>query len=141
MTLCKYCGIEKDLKAFSQKHDCVSGYDTSKCNACKRSARDWAKVPWERKILNRVRTRANKEGIAFNLTIEDIIIPSVCPVLGIPIVYNDKHYTASIDRVIPTKGYTKGNVAIISAKANRIKDNATYKEILQIAIYMKNLIQ
>lgn len=137
VTLCKHCQEEKPLQSFSKKYDCKSGYDTSKCKECKRSAADWTKVPWERKILNRARSRARREGIQFNLTIEDIVIPSTCPVLKVPLAYNDKDYTASIDRVVPEKGYTKGNVAIISAKANRIKDNATYTEIIQLARYMK----
>jgi hypothetical protein len=38
---------------------------------------------------------------------------------------------------VPAKGYVKGNVAVISTRANRIKSNATYKEIQMVADWVK----
>ncbi len=40
----------------------------------------------ERYLLAAVRTRSKRLGIPFDITIDDIKIPSVCPALGIPIV-------------------------------------------------------
>ena len=42
----------------------------------------------------------------------------------------------SIDRVNPTKGYIKGNVAILCWRCNRIKQNATPQELRIIANFM-----
>ena len=42
----------------------------------------------------------------------------------------------SIDRVNPLKGYTKGNVAILCWRCNRIKQDATPKELRIIAGFM-----
>ena len=46
-----------------------------------------------------------------------------------------KDNSASIDRFDTTAGYIKGNVWIISDKANRMKSNATIEEIKKIYYY------
>ena len=42
----------------------------------------------------------------------------------------------SIDRVDPTKGYVKGNIAILCWRCNRIKQDATPQELRRIAVFM-----
>lgn len=81
-----------------------------------------------------VKKRATQKGIEFNLNIEDIPeIPLLCPVLGIEIKSNKTSSpldsSPSLDRINPKLGYVKGNVRIISNKANRIKSNATANEV------------
>lgn len=94
-----------------------------------------------------VKTRARKKGLAFDLTEEDINIPSHCPVLGIPLFHKRGKGTGphdnspSLDRIIPEKGYVKGNVIVVSSKANRIKSNATADEILAVGNFYKDLKQ
>ena len=39
------------------------------------------------------------------------------------------NYKPSLDRIIPTKGYIPGNIAVISQRANCIKSDATSEEI------------
>ncbi len=46
----------------------------------------------------------------------------------------------SFDRIIPTRGYTKGNVIIISNRANRIKSDATVEELERVASFYRQLI-
>lgn len=87
-----------------------------------------------KRILTRVKSRAKRDKIPFNLEISDIVIPDVCPVLGIPIVQNQgrRGYhpdSASLDKIIPSKGYVKGNVRVISARANLLKNDATLDEM------------
>lgn len=78
-------------------------------------------------------------GIPFNLDVVDVVIPDVCPVLGIKLEWGcgrrqlDKSPT--IDRVVPGSGYTKGNVKVISWRANRIKSDATPLELKAVADY------
>lgn len=92
-------------------------------------------------MLLRVRGRAKATGQDFNLTIEDCVIPETCPVLGIPLTYAGARTdnTASMDRIDSAKGYTKGNVHVISYRANRIKNDATVAELLKVAAYFQAL--
>lgn len=76
--------------------------------------------------------RSSKLNLPFDLTLDDIYIPDVCPVLGIPLNFgNDRneHDSPSIDRVIPSKGYTKLNVTVISSRANNIKSDLAADEL------------
>jgi hypothetical protein len=88
----------------------------------------------EKRIHSRVKSRAKGSGIQFDLDVSDIVVPEVCPVLGMAIVSTNKgsgYHTnsPSVDRIDPTKGYTKGNVRIISARANLLKSDATAHEL------------
>lgn len=135
--LCKCCNKEKPFGAFSKHIGCISGYDISRCKACKKSKVDWNAVPLNKRIYNRAKSRATKRNIEFNLELEDIILPDKCPVFGTTFIYNDKDYTYSIDRINPSLGYIKGNIMIISNKANRIKNNASVKDLENILKYLK----
>lgn len=77
-----------------------------------------------------------KKGIEFNLELTDIILPEVCPVFNKPFVYGDTDWTYSIDRIDSSKGYVKGNIAIISNRANRAKNDLTRHELQLIIEYM-----
>ena len=82
--------------------------------------------------------RAKKKGFEFNITLDDIPqIPDVCPVLGIPIIINVGEHcpsdnSPSLDRIDSSKGYIKGNIRIISNRANRIKADATAEELRKV---------
>ena len=55
-----------------------------------------------------------------------------CPVFGFVLVHSTGHAkfdTPSIDRVDPAKGYTDGNIQIISYLANTMKSNATAEQL------------
>lgn len=86
----------------------------------------------ERRILKAAKQNARVKGIDFNLEESDIIIPDICPALKTQFEYRSP-YTASIDRIDPTKGYIKGNIQIISKKANLMKNNATREELIRFA--------
>ncbi len=86
-------------------------------------------------IWRRTKISAKNRGLDFNLEPSDIRIPAVCPVYGMPLVIADKRgderigphleNVATIDRVDPARGYVKGNVQIVSFKANRLKSDCT----------------
>lgn len=83
-------------------------------------------------LLNAARARAKKQNIDFNITKDDLFIPEKCPYLDIPIIIGDgiAHMNSpSIDRIDNSKGYIKGNVMIISYKANTCKNSLSLEEL------------
>ncbi|MFC3079481.1 hypothetical protein ACFODL_15385 [Phenylobacterium terrae] len=46
-------------------------------------------------------------------------------------------YSPTIDRVIGDLGYIKGNVRVVSAKSNRIKNNGTADELQRVATWLR----
>jgi len=94
-------------------------------------------------ILWRTKSKCKKESIPFDLTHADIIVPSHCPILGIPLIIGDTNSqdgSPSIDRKDPKLGYVRGNIQIISHKANTIKSDATILEIEKVWRYMKQML-
>lgn len=106
----------------------------------------WAINHPEKSIFMKTRVRAKKKGIEFNIENTDIQIPETCPILNIPIIREFKgggnknkgprENSPSIDRLDNTKGYVKGNIQIISHKANVMKNSATTEQLLQFAFWV-----
>lgn len=88
-------------------------------------------------IWSNAKYRAKKVGLEFNLDPTDIVIPEVCPYLGVTLTseklrgHLESHM--SLDRVDSTKGYIKGNVEVISYKANVMKQDASKEQLIQFA--------
>lgn len=91
----------------------------------------------EELLLTRVKQSAKEKKLEFNLTLEDIIIPEYCPLLNIKLTFEftletkDSYYT--LDRIDSSLGYIKGNVQVVSFKANTMKNNATEAELITFA--------
>lgn len=96
-------------------------------------------------MYTRVKARAKANGTPFTIELSDIVIPEVCPVLGIPIKpQNGKGQgfhpdSPSLDRIRPELGYVKGNVRVISARANLLKSDATSAEIALVLEDLRRL--
>ena len=96
----------------------------------------------EQLLFERTKQSAKEKKLDFNLTIDDIIIPEYCPLLEVKLTFDyiteskDSYY--SIDRINSDLGYVKGNVQVISLKANTMKNNATKEQLL---IFSKNIIR
>lgn len=93
-------------------------------------------------MLARIKARAKNKGLMFDLTAEDIVIPKRCPILGIPLRVGDvtaNDNSPELDRIDNRKGYVRGNVHVISRRANRIKNDATIAELEKIASYLRSL--
>ena len=100
----------------------------------------------EYKMFWAARHRAKQNKLEFNLAIEDIVIPKKCPVLGIKLkCYRGlkaepkrvSYNSPVLDRLNNDEGYIKNNINVISARANRIKTDATIAEIEAVLKYMK----
>ncbi len=104
-----------------------------------------------RYLLRGARKRAKAKGIPFDITWTDFPnpLPEFCPVLGLRLVYGvgngksrrlyDNAAAASLDRADNAKGYVKGNVIIVSLRANLLKGQATLDELQKIATFYSQL--
>jgi len=132
---CPKCKETKDLTEFYS----WCGYW---CKDCRRKHKQkWRTLNRAKDLYDRTRNRAKRKGILFTLKPEDVVIPDVCPILGIPLIANigkAADNSPSLDRIVPSQGYVKENIIIISNKANRIKTDATAEEINKVAqFYLK----
>jgi len=94
--------------------------------------------PAEVKMHQRAKQRAKIRGREFSISVEDICIPLVCPVLGIPLIVNKGKSGAfpnspSLDRIDNSKGYTPDNIRVMSQRANQMKGDASKEELLSFA--------
>lgn len=93
----------------------------------------------EMRIWSTARSRAKMRGIEFSITIEEIVIPERCPVFGTALVTGHgrgrgiRDESPSLDRVNNSKGYVSGNVAVISGRANKIKNEGSAEDHRKIA--------
>jgi len=95
-----------------------------------------------KKLFFAAKVRAKKYSVPFSIELSDIMVPTNCPVLGIPLIMGDKYAhdnSPSLDRIIPELGYVKGNIMVISHKANTIKSNANVEELEKVFLFYKNL--
>lgn len=135
---CKEC--DKDFNSIwrGPKEFCSVGCSRKHWNKNNRSKRRTTRDRWainnpKKDLIASLKHRSQKKSLEFNLTAEDISDnPSVCPVLGIPILRFqglNSHSSPSVDRMDNNKGYIKGNIRIISKRANSLKSNATLEEL------------
>lgn len=102
------------------------------------------KISTEYTMFCAAKGRAERLGIPFTITLNDINIPSVCPVLEIVIQPNKGKLSAnspSLDRIIPHLGYTPANIAVISHRGNAIKQNASAEELAKMVEWMAARVQ
>ena len=106
-----------------------------------------AKNPLEfrlKRTLSLAKTRSKVYSLPFDLTLDYLISiypkDEMCPILNVPFVWGtrkNKEFSPSVDRMVPEKGYVKGNVKFISYKANRIKSDSDVETLQKIIEYMK----
>mgnify|MGYP003655486417 CR=1 FL=1 len=100
---------------------------------------------WEKQRIKGAVRRAKVKNLPFNITEEYVksVTPKdmICPALGIKMNTGgeDLDSRPSLDRLVPEKGYVKGNVIVVSFKVNRIKADATPEELMKVAIFYEKL--
>lgn len=89
------------------------------------------------KMYQRSKVRAKKCNREFNLEINDIIIPTHCPILGVELSTKvgsgGDQKSPSLDRIDSSRGYTKDNIQVISSLANRMKSDADKEQLVSFA--------
>lgn len=94
----------------------------------------------EYRLYYGARDRCRKSGVEFNITVDDITIPVLCPVLKVEMVRGGR-YAPSLDRIEPAKGYTPDNIQVMSKLANRMKNDSTPEEQRKFAEWVWTLQQ
>ena len=149
LTKCRCCGVDIEQKYNPQGGGAAKIYCSSKCRG-KQWARDnigknpklklekriirhdWLIDTPELKILHHAKQRAREKGIEFSIILDDIKIPKLCPLLGIPLEVGDgkcQQSSPSLDRIDSKRGYSPDNIWIISHRANTVKGNCCIDEL------------
>lgn len=145
---CKICKKEYD-KLYRQGDKVQKAQKSKKYRDRKAEYRRYILNVEPRKMLwIAAKARSKKQNLPFDIELSDIIIPEYCPILDIKI--ERKEYgkggsfqpnSPSLDKIIPSLGYVKGNIMVISMKANIMKCNATIEELLKFSQNMIKLIK
>lgn len=146
---CVKCKRHKPLGSFSfQIRGNTASGKKDYCKACGAATREKERRErtWKNDatlvLLNNSKQRAKLTGRQHTITKEHIVIPDVCPALGIPLFREDRatwKNAPSIDRIDNDKGYTPDNIVIVSRRANIIKKNATADELTKVAAFYRAL--
>ena len=99
---------------------------------------------WVQDAYANLKQRAKRNDLKMTLTKEWLYENSslYCPIFNTPLNYmatGKLGLRASVDRIIPNKGYTPENCQVVSFRANSIKSDATLQELQMIVKYLKRL--
>lgn len=133
MWCCEECFNNRPQKSLNNFR---KDYDKSFKDNIYREKREERLKHFKHYMFKAAKQRAERKGLEFTITEDDIIIPDKCPILNVPFQFGTKasyDYSPSLDRIDTTKGYIKGNVWVISKKANTMKSNATWEELKTFA--------
>jgi hypothetical protein len=108
--------------------------------------RSYAAANPERCMLYDAKKRARKRNVPLTIKHTDIVIPEFCPILGIKLERNlnggkPLDSSPALDAIIPDKGYTPENIAVISHRANRIKTDASLEELEKVIEWLRKVTQ
>lgn len=119
---------------------CGCGHDTSGNYKHGQAAKDNPTRKY--KMLSVAKRNAKRFHRELTITLDDIIIPEYCPLLGIKLDENSKNIdnVPSLDRIDNNKGYTKDNILVVSWRANRIKGKYSLQELKTIVNNLEKVL-
>ena len=137
------CGNTKLVAAINFKRTYSCTCARSSCGGKTRNP-DGSHPP-EYRMWATAKHRAKIKQIPFNIRLADIVIPSRCPLLDIPLQVAGKRLnfnSPTLDRKIPSLGYVTGNIQVLSFKANMAKSVLSLSEMqLLVRNWEKNQCQ
>lgn len=138
---CMKCKEMKPLSEFHKHAQCKGGYN-SVCKMCRKplSKKNYSTHSTQYKLWYRAKRRCKESGRVFDIEISDIHVPEVCPIFLVPFEENTPH-SASLDRIDSSKGYIKGNIQVISTRANVLKNNVTLDELRRLVKSMTGVCE
>ena len=135
----RYAEAHPELVA-QRKHD----YHEKHRETNNKRSKQWRETNYRRATFNQIKYRAEKTGVLFDLTLDDIPpVPDVCPVFNTLLTVGQgksEPNSPSLDRIIPEKGYVKGNIVWLSMRANAMKNDGTAEEHRRIADWIDEMI-
>lgn len=155
--VCSKCRLEKSKTEFSPRVDRLCGVYSSckQCKAAFRSKRHYERraddpyAYWVIRTRIGVKDRANKAGIHFGLTDDDLRVLlnesrlqcAYCDKqLDFHTDVTDRWSAPSLDRIVPSRGYVFENVTICCYRCNMIKSEATADELRRLAERVEHLM-
>lgn len=127
--VCPHCGTHR-----THRRKPARGWFCKQCD--RKKHKEWYKNGGALFVMIlSAKKRALQKGIPFHLDAQDISIPEKCPVLGIPLRVGTRrsHWNApTLDRIDPEKGYVRGNVIVVSWRANFLRSNGTLDELQKV---------
>ena len=98
------------------------------------------------RFLRNAKARSKRKGVAFDLDINYLqsIVTDACPIFKTEFVWRPPKLgkgrtepnSPSLDRIVPELAYVKGNMVFISHVANKVKSDATEKELYAVADWL-----
>lgn len=142
---CRKCLQIRETEAFEFRSDRQSY--RSICNVCRAEGQRkrydlHRKNAWFLHKATRARTRAKWLGVPFSLDAEHLesIWTVVCPISGVALDKDAPKQSPNypeLDRLIPERGYTTGNVTFLGSRMNKLKSDATLEEMEMIYNWMR----
>ena len=142
---CNRCSLELEITEFIRKY---GGYGNV-CINCQSNVNEVRKSVKARNTADRflnqalstIKLRSKKNGIEFDISLQDLVVPLKCPYLNITLTSIVGKGTVlsnmTIDMINKDKGYVKGNVQVISNLASKMKSVATQEEL---RVFAKNIL-
>lgn len=123
---CSDCKTQLSVDQFAKKQNTKNDTDLDYCCYKCRAIRAMRKG-----VINRAKKEGNDSK---EITLEYIksLVTTNCPIFDVPLQYGGGDQcdnSATIDAIIHNKGHIKGNLKMISKKANTIKNNSTLEEM------------
>ncbi len=116
------------------------GWRTPEAVAIRRELKARHGTILKKRMLDAARQRAKAEGLPFDITAADIVIPERCPALGMTLISavvsgsgKGSAASPSLDKIVPMRGYVRGNVQVISRLANTMKNCANPAQLKAFA--------
>lgn len=136
--ICSKCQQEKPLDSYNKKR-----VECRNCQKIRRREYNLTERAIKLDMIKHARHRAKQNNLQFDLKIEDIPpLPEYCPVfpwIKLERSLNkatDNSYT--LDRIDNGKGYVKGNIKVISNRANSCKRDMNRQEVQALLEYIRS---
>ena len=141
--VCSTCKVDRPLDQYTR--DKTRNRLRSNCKPCRnKHQRRYRKNNLQKQMVYGAKRRAEAHDIPFDIKEQDITIPEVCPYLGIPLEVGEGTVSLNsptLDRIYPSKGYTRDNIIVVSSKANIMKGYATPEDLLTLATNLQKIIR
>ena len=136
--VCAYC--KTDLDFLRKEDESMKVFCSASCHG--RFYRKHTDKGWAVNRYSSLMESAQKRGIEFDMSIDDLLEigrPKYCKYLELELDYaatTVQPNSPSVNRINPNLGYVKGNLEVISHKANSMLLNATRDEL---RLFLKNV--